>query len=154
MYCKHCGSSIDDKSAFCRFCGKPLDTAKMNKTVADEEPRPTPPQPVYTPPAQNAYAPPQYYAPQPQYCAPPPPAPPAQKQNDNTIAIVGFILSFFVSIAGLVCSIIGYRNARNGAPNKGLAIAGIVVSSVTVTVSIISSFSYLFWLMHLWAIVI
>lgn len=47
----------------------------------------------------------------------------------NTIAIVGFVLSFFIAIAGLVCSIIGYSNCKNGAPYKGLAIAGIVISA-------------------------
>lgn len=132
MYCKHCGSSIDGKSAFCRFCGKPLDTAKMNKTVAEEEF-------VHVPPQQ-------------QYYAPPPQQQTAQMQNENTIAVVGFILSFFVSIAGLICSIIGYNNTKKGAPNKGLAIAGIVISSVGLAISLITSFSYILRLMVLWAI--
>lgn len=48
----------------------------------------------------------------------------------NTIAIVGFILSFFIALAGLICSIVGYNNAKKGAPYKGLAIAGIVISAV------------------------
>ena len=50
--------------------------------------------------------------------------------NTNIIAIVGFILSFFVAIAGLICSIIGFQNAQKGAPHKGLAIAGIIISVV------------------------
>ena len=51
------------------------------------------------------------------------------KEVTNTIAVVGFILSFFIMIAGLVCSIIGYNNAKRGAPFKGFAIAGILLSS-------------------------
>ena len=147
MYCKHCGSSIDGKSAFCRFCGKPLDTAKMNKTVAEEEFVHVPPQQQYYTPAQNVCAPPQQ-----QYYAPPPQQQTAQMQNENTIAVVGFILSFFVSIAGLICSIIGYNNTKKGAPNKGLAIAGIVISSVGLAIILITSFSYILRLMVLWAI--
>lgn len=50
--------------------------------------------------------------------------------NTNTIAIVGFILSFFVALAGLICSIIGYQNAKKGAPYKGLSVAGIIISAV------------------------
>lgn len=50
----------------------------------------------------------------------------------NTIAIVGFILSFFVPIAGLICSIMGHRksNELNG-KGKGLALAGIIISAVS-----------------------
>ena len=145
MYCKHCGSSIDDKSAFCRFCGKPLDTANMNKTVADEAPKPAPPpQPVYTPPAQNTYAPPQqnYYV------------PPAQpKKTENTIAIVGFILSFLVPIAGLICSIIGFNNTKKGGDNKGLAIAGIVISAVSLAVTILYAIGYLLYFVFLMSMI-
>ena len=61
----------------------------------------------------------------------------------NTIAIVGFILSFFIVIAGLICSIIGYNNAKRGAPYKGLAIAGIVISAVWLGIVFISLFAAL-----------
>ena len=111
MYCKHCGSSIDDKSVFCRFCGKPLDTANMNKVVYDEAPKPAPQQPVYTPPVQNTYAPPQQG-----YYAPPAPQP---KKTENSIAIVGFVLSFLIPIAGLICSIIGVQQHEKGRRQQG-----------------------------------
>lgn len=59
-------------------------------------------------------------------------AAPAQPET-NALAIVGFVLSFFVSLPGLICSIIGYRKAKNeGYGQRGLAIAGIVISSVTI----------------------
>ena len=44
----------------------------------------------------------------------------------NVCAIVGFVLSFFVPIAGLVLSIIGIKRAYL----RGLAIAGVVISAV------------------------
>ena len=37
---------------------------------------------------------------------------PAPKDTSNTIAIVGFVLSFFFCLAGLICSIIGYKKAK------------------------------------------
>lgn len=55
-----------------------------------------------------------------------------------TLAIVGFVLSFFISVAGLICSIIAYRKCRDENLNgKGFAIAGIAISTVSVVVWII-----------------
>lgn len=55
---------------------------------------------------------------------------PIQKES-NTMAIVGFILSFFISIAGLICSIVGYRKAtKDDLDGKGMALAGIIISSL------------------------
>ena len=33
-------------------------------------------------------------------------------KQSNTIAIIGFILSFFIAIAGLICSIIGLVKSK------------------------------------------
>ena len=53
-------------------------------------------------------------------------------EDKNSIAVAGFILSFFIALAGLICSIIGYKKAVNeGAPQKGLALAGIIISSLS-----------------------
>lgn len=61
--------------------------------------------------------------------------------NENietyTLSIIGFILSFVVTIAGLICSIIAYRKCRDeGLNGKCLAIAGIVVSSVSIALAV------------------
>lgn len=56
----------------------------------------------------------------------------------NVLAIVGFILSFFIAIAGLICSIIGYKNAPQfGGKGKGLALAGIILSIASMVLSFI-----------------
>ena len=61
-----------------------------------------------------------------------------KKQETNTMAIVGFILSFFISIAGLICSIIGYKKCRDENLNgKGFAIAGIIISAVSIVITVI-----------------
>lgn len=69
------------------------------------------------------------------------PAPvPAQPVYDdsNPLAVAGFVLSFFIAIAGLICSIIGLTKAnKEGRKYKGLAIAGIIISIASIVLSII-----------------
>ena len=49
----------------------------------------------------------------------------------NALAIVGFVLSFFTAIIGLILCIIAYKQVKeSGEKGKGLAIAGIVISSI------------------------
>ena len=55
----------------------------------------------------------------------------------NVLAVVGFILSFFISLAGLICSIIGYKKAPEyGGNGKGLALAGIIISAVEIGIEV------------------
>ncbi|MCM1306373.1 MAG: zinc ribbon domain-containing protein [Bacteroides sp.] len=57
------------------------------------------------------------------------------REKQNTAAIVGFVFSFILGIVGLICSIIGYRNADilyNG-KYKRLSLAGIMISEITIT---------------------
>ncbi len=96
MFCKHCGSQIDDDSVFCPRCGA-VQTAPVQV------------QPV-----------------------------PVQQETTNVLAIVGFVLSFFVTIAGLICSIIGLKRAPQlGGKGRGLAIAGIIISAVSMALAFI-----------------
>lgn len=57
--------------------------------------------------------------------------------HSNTIALVGFVLSFFITIAGLICSIIGLVKSKEcGGKGRGFAIAGIIISVATMVISI------------------
>ena len=101
MFCKNCGKEVTEDATFCPNCGTALDKEVPNA-------------PIYDAPVNN-------YAPQ--------PAP--KKDTSNNIAVLGFVLSFFVALAGLICSIMGYNKAKNeGLDNKGLALAGIIISIV------------------------
>ena len=54
-----------------------------------------------------------------------------ESNSNNSLAITGFILSFFIPLAGLIVSIFGLRKAKEMHNNgKGFAIAGIVISSI------------------------
>ena len=64
------------------------------------------------------------------------PAAPTKKMN--TLAIVGFVLSFFVSLAGLICSIIARKQCNEtGEDGAGLALAGIIISAVSMGLAFI-----------------
>ena len=112
MFCKNCGKEISDDAAFCPHCGTKIKCENAYTNTFSESP----------------YA----YAPQ-----------PAPKDTSNTIAIVGFVLSFFFSIAGLICSIMGYKKAKEeGLDNKGLAIAGIIISSIEIAIVVLYIFVF------------
>lgn len=142
MFCHKCGANIDDGSMFCPYCGTQTGTPANNVQ---------PQQQYYQNNQQYSqnYQNPQQYNynqnyqnPQQQYYQNPQQYNQAPAQQGNTIAIVGFILSFFVAIAGLICSIMGYKAAKNnGAPYGGLALAGIIISSVSMGLAFLLYFS-------------
>ena len=64
-----------------------------------------------------------------------------QKSEDkgtNVLAIVGFVLSFFIALAGLICSILGYKKAPEfGGKGKSLALAGIIISIISMALVVL-----------------
>ncbi len=66
------------------------------------------------------------------------PAAPASDRY-NVLAIVGFILAFVVNIGGLVVSIIALSQIKKtGERGHGLALAGVIISALSIVISIIS----------------
>ena len=61
----------------------------------------------------------------------------SSQSDNNTVALVGFILSFIVPIAGLICSIIGFKNSKISGKRRGFALAGIIISAVSMFINII-----------------
>ena len=54
------------------------------------------------------------------------------------MAIAGFVLAFFCSILGLIFSVIGMNQTKQtGQSGRGLAIAGLVISIVSIGFSLI-----------------
>lgn len=61
------------------------------------------------------------------------------EEQKNVLALVGFILSFVVAIAGLVCSIIAYKKADELNGNgKAFARAGIIISAVELVLEVVA----------------
>ncbi|RSX50985.1 hypothetical protein D2E25_1921 [Bifidobacterium goeldii] len=64
---------------------------------------------------------------------------PYQQHNDswNVCAIVGFVFSFLIALVGLIVSIVGLNQIKKrGGKGKGLAIAGIVISTLSLLLSL------------------
>lgn len=116
MYCQHCGTPLDDDAAFCPKCGNKVNAPNFSaQGEKDEFFREVP-----TATANQSYTQPSYGR---------------TAAVTNTMAVVGFILSFFVSIAGLICSIVGYKQCnQTGEGGKGFAVAGIVISAVSIAI--------------------
>ena len=55
-----------------------------------------------------------------------------EKKERNIFAIIGFILSFFIALSGLIFSIVGLKKSKITNSGKGLSIAGIIISSIII----------------------
>lgn len=136
MFCNSCGSVIPDGNSFCSFCGAPAASPASG-------------QPMYYRPVQNNnYRPPVYQQPayrQPAYSLP---QRPRERTRINGFATSGLIfgiislcfcwlpfVNFFLALFGLTFSIVGM--VRRNASGKGRAIAGLVMSGITVLIGII-----------------
>ena len=52
-----------------------------------------------------------------------------QQQDNNSIAVVGFVLAFLFPLLGFIFSIIGLNKAKRlDGKNKGYAVAGILIA--------------------------
>ncbi len=123
MYCRACGSEVREGSSFCPKCGTNLKVDTEIRQSVEPRREETPSINKETP-AVN------------------------KDTRDNVIAVVGFVFAFISPIIGLVCSIIGYSNAKSGGRNKNFAIAGIAISAVEIVLCIIGAIigiSVFFW---------
>lgn len=104
MYCQNCGFKNEEGAAFCGNCGTNL---KVKTTI------------VY--PNETA----------------------SSNEKYNGMAIAGFVLGivniwfgavFVVGVIGLILSIMGNNQIKlNGGKGKGLAVAGIVINIITLS---------------------
>ena len=71
---------------------------------------------------------------------------PQTNTSDNGIAIAGFICAIFgFNIIGIILSAIGISNAnKNDGKNKGLAIAGVIISSIRLVIAIIAIIAWVY----------
>ena len=71
----------------------------------------------------------------------------------NTMSIVGFIFSFFMSLVGLILSIIGYKQAKKEGGSTALAVAGIIISSITLFLEVVYVIFYIIYANDIIAII-
>ncbi|MCD8371745.1 MAG: zinc-ribbon domain-containing protein [Clostridia bacterium] len=62
-----------------------------------------------------------------------------EKKNSNSLAIVGFVLAFIIPLAGLICSVIAYRQSpENEAGGRAFSYAGMAVSIALLCANLIT----------------
>ncbi|MEO7005537.1 MAG: DUF4190 domain-containing protein [Terrimesophilobacter sp.] len=97
-------------------------------TDANGTPRPDPYAPPPAPPA---------YSPQGASAVGPVAPPPGTDYPGKTLGIVGLILAFVFTLAGLICSIIALTQSRRAGYKNGIALAGVIVSGAFIVIGIL-----------------
>ena len=117
MFCPNCGSKNDDDSKFCFNCGVPIKSADAVEPHVET----TEKQPAISSDSEIRYT----------------KSVPARDDDNNVIALIGFILSFVVCVPGIVCSAIGLKNAAlNGGVRYGFAKAGLIIGIVGTAIAV------------------
>ena len=118
-FCVECGKELKDDEKFCPSCG-----TKTDEPVAEESTPITSVTVTSTTPTTSG--------------------------GNNDIAIAGFICALLgLNIVGLILSGIGLANASKcGDKNKGLALAGVIISCIRLVLTIIIIIIYFYALMY------
>ena len=143
--CEECGAEISDKADFCPHCGYKRQAAQQNTQA--QLVSLTPNQPFSQNQAQGQYQPP-YYNPyyNPNYEHYTYNRNRYIQGNANVFGIIGFILSLaslflslwgIIPITGLVFSIIGLIIGKQQFQKTGLALSGIIISSISLLYTIV-----------------
>ena len=128
MFCKNCGTKIEEGLKFCPNCG----TQVQAPAAAPALQTPPPQQGYYQQPAQPAYQPAQ-----PAYR----PAPAANLPETTPILVLGILSLVFGSIVGIILGAIGRNKARAyvnaGGELSGKAKVGSILSKLGIIFGII-----------------
>lgn len=151
-YCPYCGSKIKIGDEFCNSCGASIEgisEPKQNQTYS----QPSTQQPVSYDPAPT-----HQYGASTQTIYPEPSKPSTNQMNDNIFGILALVLSIggfiavglmpFASvplfIVALILGIVGMKKATQ----KGFSIAGIVISSIGLIISVIFTIIFILALIY------
>jgi hypothetical protein len=118
-YCTHCGKELCDEAVVCTNCGCAAGGPRHGGPCPDDH-GPCPDEPFHGGP--NGYGFP-------------------RRRPIDVMAIVGFVLSFFMPLAGLVVSIIAYNRAKftDDFNSLGYAKAGIIISAIEIGLAVVLS---------------
>lgn len=135
MFCKNCGTKIEEGLKFCPNCGTQVQApaaAPAQQTPPPQQQTPPPQQGYYQQPAQPAYQPAQ-----PAYR----PAPAANLPETTPILVLGILSLVFGSIVGIILGAIGRNKARAyvnaGGELSGKAKVGNILSKLGIIFGII-----------------
>ena len=115
MFCPSCGSKLENNVSFCYKCGEKIDKSNDDVSIPEQN-------------SDAAAAPIQPHADEARYVKSPEHD---SDEDNNIIALIGFILAFVSPVPGIVCSAIGLKNARtNGGVKYTFAKAGLIIGIV------------------------
>ena len=136
--CKVCGKEIPESAICCPLCGKFAGGIKKDTpTTTRSSAKPAPAvNSKYCKACGKSIPKSSFYCPLCNKIADTAPAPVTAETNG--MALAGFILSFFVPILGLIFGIIGLNKANNGADRRGLALAAIIISAISMALTLLS----------------
>ena len=124
MFCKNCGTKIEEGLKFCPNCGTPV-AAPAQQTPPPQQQTPPPQQGYYQQPAQPAYQ----------------PAPAANLPETTPILVLGILSLVFGSLVGIILGAIGRNKARAyvnaGGELSGKAKVGSILSKLGIIFGII-----------------
>ena len=118
-YCTNCGEKVEEYYNVCPRCGTSL---KNNKSVSEDN--------QYR--RSNSYSSTSDINNDKRKSS-------EGESSSDTFAIVGFVLTFFIPIVGLIFSISGMKSTKN----KGFAIAGVILNSIIVLFTVIIILFYI-----------
>lgn len=137
MKCPNCNKEVPNTDIYCRYCSAHLGAPKENlKSV----PQPTKIETKFCKSCGSQIPRQSFYCPNCSKLADRPVI--NYYRPSNGMAIAGFILSFFIPILGLIFGCIGNSRANEGASGKGLSIAAIVISIVTMVINFFIIINY------------
>lgn len=135
--CKVCGKEIPESAICCPLCGKFAGGIKKENLLPQNKAKPAPTvNKKYCKACGKSIPKSSFYCPLCNKIADTAPAPVTAETNG--MALAGFILSFFVPILGLIFGIIGLNKANNGADRRGLALAAIIISAISMALTLLS----------------
>ena len=151
MICQYCGRNISDDSLYCPHCGGPQKEEEKKEASYGYQSGGTENSSDSCTNGQNTYTSGNTYT-----RSTSTDSSGGTYQRINGMCIAGFVLSFFISILGLIFSAIGMKQAdERNESGKGLATAGLVISIVFLAIKLIGSltggcaacslFNFYFW---------
>ena len=124
MYCDKCGHELQGFSLICPCCGGTYGEPEPDAPVEDEKPAEDEKPVEDEKPAEQEQ--------------PAGQIPPVYIEQTNGCAVAGLVFAFLFPILGLILSCLGFKRSKlTGDKYRGVAIAGIVISSILTLVSLV-----------------
>ena len=140
MFCSKCGKQLNDDDAFCSGCGQP--------TGINTGQAPSQSQSISTSSYMNQTSSDNSYTDQTSSIPPYNQQEPVTKE-DNTLAIIAIVISFFLPAVGIILALVGHTNYKTK-KNKNLCKIAIVINLIIIIALLVFACVFLNSFAMLW----